>query len=236
MEQYGYEDLLGIVAALRADDGCPWDRAQTHESLRPCMAEEAAELIASIRILKDTGSFENMREELGDILLQVVMHSQIAAEEGYFTMADVVNEVSEKMVRRHPHVFGDAKQDSVQGVQQNWEAIKAKEKEGKSYIESPLREIPKELPSLARGIKVLRKVDKLYEPIPNDGACLDSITAAVQELSDNDTEEAFREAIVKILMSVVGISANHKFYAEQMLSDEVESVIEKYEQKNGQNG
>lgn len=166
-KQYSFEDFVKIIERLRAKDGCPWDREQTHDSLRPCMMEEAAEFVSSIRIYHESGSAENMREELGDILLQVVMHSVIAQEEGLFTMDDVIEEVSEKMIRRHPHIFGTVQVDSSAEVLQNWDEIKKKEKEGKSWIESPLREIPKELPSLTRGSKVLKKIDKLYKAAPD---------------------------------------------------------------------
>ena len=166
-DKYRFEDFVEIIEKLRAKDGCPWDREQTHDSLRPCMMEEAAEFVSSIRIYHESGSAENMREELGDILLQVVMHSVIAQEEGLFTMDDVIEEVSEKMIRRHPHIFGTVQVDSSAEVLQNWDEIKKKEKEGKSWIESPLREIPKELPSLTRGPKVLKKIDKLYKAAPS---------------------------------------------------------------------
>ena len=127
-----FGELKEIVAALRAENGCPWDRAQTHDSLRPCMLEEAAELLASIRIFHETGNPENMKEELGDVLLQVVMHSQIAAEEGLFTIEDVINGGSEKMVRRHPHVFRGEAWD--QGTEpEHWEEIKKKEKESQTW-------------------------------------------------------------------------------------------------------
>ena len=127
-KKYTYEDFLKIVETLRSEEGCPWDRQQTHMSLRPCMTEEAAEVNGAIRILEQTGSCENLREELGDVLLQVVMHAQIAKEEGLFDMGDVVSEVAAKMVRRHPHVFPDEN-----GVKRpaDWKGIKKKEKEGK---------------------------------------------------------------------------------------------------------
>ena len=100
-----FEEFLKIIETLRGENGCPWDREQTHTSLKPCVMEEAAELVCAIRIYDQTGNSENMQEELGDLLLQVVMHSQIAQEEGLFTIEDVINTVSEKMIRRHPHVF-----------------------------------------------------------------------------------------------------------------------------------
>ena len=119
-EKYTYQDFLDIIRDLRSENGCPWDKVQTHDSLRPCMTEEAAELLASIRIYDKTGNAENMREELGDVLLQVVMHAQIAQEEGLFSMEDVVDEVSRKMIRRHPHIFGTATADTPEQVLKNW--------------------------------------------------------------------------------------------------------------------
>ena len=126
-KKYTYEDFLGIIAQLRAPGGCPWDQKQTHESLRDCLLEESQEVLDAI----DNKDDENLCEELGDVLLQVVMHAQIAAEEGRFTMDDVVQGVSEKMVRRHPHVFGGIKVDSIEEGLDLWNAIKAQEKSQK---------------------------------------------------------------------------------------------------------
>lgn len=126
-KKYSYQDFLDIIAQLRAPGGCPWDQKQTHESLKECLLEESQEVIEAINNKDD----DNLCEELGDVLLQVVMHAQIAAEEGRFTMTDVVQGVSEKMVRRHPHVFGDIKVDSVEEGLDLWNAIKAQEKANK---------------------------------------------------------------------------------------------------------
>ena len=123
-KKYTYEDFLDIIARLRAPGGCPWDQKQTHESLRDCLLEESQEVLDAI----DNKDDENLCEELGDVLLQVVMHAQIAAEEGRFTMDDVVQGVSEKMVRRHPHVFGGIKVNSIEEGLDLWNAIKAQEK------------------------------------------------------------------------------------------------------------
>lgn len=125
--RYSYEDFLDIIAKLRAPGGCPWDMEQTHESLKKCLIEESGEVIEAI----DNKDDENLCEELGDLLLQVVMHAQIATEEGRFTMDDVIQGVSEKMVRRHPHVFGDAKVTSVEEGLDLWNAIKQQEKNRK---------------------------------------------------------------------------------------------------------
>ena len=126
------DELRRIIARLRAEDGCPWDREQTHASLKTACIEEAAEVICGINMLEETGNPENLKEELGDLLMQVMMHAQIAEEEGLFTIDDVAKGISEKMIRRHPHVFGDVNVSGTEEVLRNWEQIKAKEKEGKA--------------------------------------------------------------------------------------------------------
>lgn len=130
-----FEKLRKVVARLRAEDGCPWDRVQTHKSLKPECIEEAAEVICGINILEETGNADNLKEELGDLLLQVVMHAQIAEEEGLFTMDDVCRGISQKMIRRHPHVFGEKTVDSSGNVVTGWADIKKQEKAGKEWME-----------------------------------------------------------------------------------------------------
>ena len=129
-----FDKLRETVRRLRAEDGCPWDREQTHESLKPKVIEEAAEVICGINAYEQTGNCENLKEELGDLLLQIVMHAQIAEEEGIFTLDDVISGITEKMVRRHPHVFGNKKVSGSEEVLVNWEEIKRKEKEGKEDV------------------------------------------------------------------------------------------------------
>lgn len=124
---YSYTELLDIIATLRGEHGCPWDKAQTHESLIKCLKDETQEVILAIQEQDD----ENLCEELGDVLLQVLLHAQIAKEEGRFTMEDVVNTLAEKMVRRHPHVFGNEEYGSDEKNKLRWEEIKRAEKEAK---------------------------------------------------------------------------------------------------------
>ena len=127
------ERLKEIVEKLRAEDGCPWDRVQTHESLKPECIEEAAEVICGINILKATGDAENLKEELGDLLLQVMFHAVLAEEEGLFTFEDVAKTINEKMVRRHPHVFSGVNFASDEERHAAWDAIKKQEKAGKEW-------------------------------------------------------------------------------------------------------
>ena len=139
-----FDELKKVIARLRAKDGCPWDREQTHMSLKASCIEEAAEVICGINILDQTGNAENLKEELGDLLLQVMMHAQIAEEEGLFTIEDVVKGITEKMIRRHPHVFGEVTVSDSGEVLKNWEAIKEQEKKGKipdaDYLEAAFDE------------------------------------------------------------------------------------------------
>ena len=126
-----FDELKEVVSTLRSENGCPWDREQTHASLKAACIEEAAEVICGINILEATGRSDNLKEELGDLLLQVLMHAQIAEEEGLFTLDDVVCGIKDKMIRRHPHVFGDVKAENPEEVVKNWNTIKAGEKSGK---------------------------------------------------------------------------------------------------------
>ena len=126
-----FDELKEVVSTLRSENGCPWDREQTHASLKAACIEEAAEVICGINILEATGRSDNLKEELGDLLLQVLMHAQIAEEEGLFTLDDVVCGIKDKMIRRHPHVFGNAKAENPEEVIKNWNTIKAEEKPGR---------------------------------------------------------------------------------------------------------
>lgn len=231
-KRYTYEDFLGIIATLRGENGCPWDKVQTHESLKPCMMEEAAELLASIRIYDKTGNPENMIEELGDVLLQVAMHAQIAAEEGIFSMEDVVNEVSRKMVRRHPHVFGTGEADTPEEVLVNWEEIKKEEKKDKDWIASPLQEIPQELPALTRAVKVLKKIDKHYEKgntYEQDTEAISELAAALQSCTPGEDNEKLQTLLGDLLLRVSDVARIAGLPQEQLLRDRVDDLIEKYE-------
>ena len=231
-KKYTYEEFLEIIKTLRGENGCPWDRVQTHESLRPCMTEEAAELLASIRIYEKTGNPENMIEELGDVLLQVVMHAQIASEEGLFTMEDVVDEVSRKMVHRHPHVFGTGSADTPEEVLANWEEIKKEEKKDKDWVESPLREIPQELPALTRAAKVLKKADKLYgggNTYDRDIEALQASVDALRACQPEDYSKELERILADMLIQLSDIARIGKISHEQVLADKIEDLIDKYE-------
>ena len=145
--------LKEIVEKLRSENGCSWDRVQTHASLKPECIEEAAEVISGINILEETGDAENLKEELGDLLLQVMFHAVIAEEEGLFTFDDVAGTASDKMVRRHPHVFGGVSYASEEEQQADWEALKLREKEGTQWQAAYLRNAFREASELIERAK-----------------------------------------------------------------------------------
>ncbi len=159
------ERLKTIVEKLRSEDGCPWDKAQTHASLKSGCIEEAAEVIGGINILEKTGDADNLKEELGDLLLQIMFHSVMAEEEGLFTFEDVAKTISDKMVRRHPHVFGDMNFATEEELHAVWAEIKRKEKEGKEWQADYLPEAFNEAEQLiqkARERKGLCNIPKSY--------------------------------------------------------------------------
>ena len=157
--------LCDIVARLRGPGGCPWDGAQTHESLKPACIEEAAEVLGGIDILRETGRAENLKEELGDLLLQVVFHAQLAQEKGLFSLEDVAQAAADKMVRRHPHVFGSVEASNASEVLDVWDQVKLAERQatggadgsGASEPEGLLDGVPRTFPALMEAQKISRK-------------------------------------------------------------------------------
>lgn len=230
-KRYTYDEFMDIIATLRSKNGCPWDKEQTHDSLRPCMIEEAYELLAAIRIYDKSGDADNLKEELGDVLLQVALHSQIAKEEGLFTMEDVVSDIAEKMIRRHPHVFGDVYADNSNQVLKNWEEIKKKEKEGKSWVTTPLRDIPEELPALVRASKVYKKADKLYKTELSVENSVIALQENAKRLSGEKEMDDGQVAgvLTDMLADICKIAAKRRLSVEQTLSDKVNDFIEKIE-------
>jgi MazG family protein len=155
------EELKMTMARLRAPDGCPWDQEQTHATLVRCLIDEVSELIDTI----DRNDYPHMREELGDVLIQVVFHAQIAAEKGQFTFDDVARDINDKLVRRHPHVFGTGKLDTSEQVIAEWEKIKATEKKRGPANESKVfKDLPPRLPALMFAEAVWKQIEKKQLP------------------------------------------------------------------------
>jgi XTP/dITP diphosphohydrolase/tetrapyrrole methylase family protein/MazG family protein len=158
------DELKTTIARLRAPDGCPWDQEQTHASLVRCLIDEVSELIETI----DRGDLPHMREELGDVLIQVVFHAQLAAEAGAFTLEDVAREVNEKLVRRHPHVFGTGKLGTSDEVLVQWEQIKAQEKKHGPVASGVFKDLPGRLPALMFAEAVWKQIEKKALPVPEE--------------------------------------------------------------------
>lgn len=190
-ERYTVADLVTIMELLRSENGCPWDREQTHQSIRKNLIEETYEAVEAI----DNADPVLMREELGDVLLQVVFHSRISEEAGEFTFDDVANDICRKLVVRHPHIFGDVKADTTEEVLTNWDAIKAETKQQTTVAET-MMSVSKALPSLMRAEKLAKKAGKggygrsLYE------ICGDMLFDAAALCRENgiDPEKALYDA------------------------------------------
>lgn len=177
---FTWPHLLEIIAALRAPNGCPWDREQTHRSLVPFAIEEAYELAEAI----EAGDDAEIVQELGDVLLQVVLHAQIASETNRFQVDDVIRAISEKMIRRHPHVFGDESANTSEDVLKRWQEIKKAEKAGKSEsVDAAFRfDVPRALPSLSRAAKIGEKTNRLRFDWPNWQGVLAKVDEELEEV------------------------------------------------------
>lgn len=182
--RYSIDDLLEILAILRSPEGCPWDREQDHKSIRRDFLEECYEAIEAI----DTDNTALLQEELGDVLLQVVFHSEIERELGHFDFADVVSGIAEKMVVRHPHVFSDVQADTTDAVLKNWDQIKRETKRQKSNREV-LESVSPAMPALMRAQKVRKKAAKMGEALPEAEALKAQIAAAVMQVQAEDGAE-----------------------------------------------
>ena len=212
--------LLEIVARLRAPDGCPWDREQTHESLRRHMVEEAYEAVEAI----DDGGGRELAAELGDVLVQVALHSQIASESGEFTFADVVSSISTKLVRRHPHVFDNLKLEGADEVLSNWERIKAGERGHEDFLDG----VPKSLPSLAYAREAWSRAERLLNTaiLEDDSARnpLDAFEGWLEEVPDSQRETAlgrFMLALVRIATAIdldpeLALAAENRRFRERV--------------------
>lgn len=188
-----FTKVVELMAALRAQNGCPWDRKQTHESLKPYLLEETYEVLETI----DQGDQAKLREELGDVLLQVIFHSQIAAEAGTFTVEDVLDTLAEKLVRRHPHVFGNGDQTGTltnsEQVLNQWEHIKRAEREAAGGTQSALDGVPKTLPALLRAYQTQARAARVGFDWPHNATGLEQIFGKVAE-EVGELKEALAQA------------------------------------------
>lgn len=225
-DNYDINDFLRLVTVLRSPGGCPWDRKQTHESIKKNFIEETYEAVEAI----NKADAEGLKEELGDVLLQVAMHSEMESEKGSFDFNDVVNDICKKLVVRHPHVFGDAAAQSSDEALQNWDQVKLKTKGMKKQGEAMIK-VPREFPALMRAQKVQEKaakagfdwddingaVDKLHEEI-------DELETALAAGVGKDIEEEFGD----VLFSCVNVSRFIGADSEEALTASTDKFIKRY--------
>lgn len=207
-----FDELIKIIKRLQAPDGCPWDREQTNASLLPFFLEEVYEVIESV----DNENWPELKEELGDILLHVVFQAVLAEKNGHFSINDSLDHVNEKLVRRHPHVFGDAKADEAFHAKQNWEAEKHKEKNRKSRLDG----VPKTLPALIRAQRLQQKASYAGFDWNEVQQVWDKIHEEIQELKEaqsENTKEHIAEEIGDVLFSVVNLARFLDIPAEDAL-------------------
>ncbi len=223
-----FEDFEHLIARLRAPDGCPWDRKQTHASLRPYLLEETYEVLDAL----DRGDFQALREELGDLLLQIVLHTEIATEEGEFTMPQVIQTVHDKIVRRHPHVFGDVQVDSADEVVRNWEAIKRREKQAQAgQDEAPasvLDGVPAALPALAKAQAVGRKAAKVGFDWPSIEGVWDKVHEELQELRAAAAPQVQAAELGDLLFAVVNLARHLGLDAETALREATARFMQRF--------
>jgi tetrapyrrole methylase family protein/MazG family protein/ATP diphosphatase len=181
-----FDELVAVMARLRAPGGCPWDREQTYGSLAQYLLEESYEAFDAIKEAEQTGDTANLKEELGDLLLQVVFHATIGAEKGDFTIEDVAAGVSQKLILRHPHVFGDEKLENAQDVLDNWDTLKANERKASGKTEknkeSMLDDVPVHFPGLLEALKLTKKAAKVGFDWPDRGPVFEKIQEEIAEL------------------------------------------------------
>ncbi|OGO08047.1 MAG: nucleoside triphosphate pyrophosphohydrolase [Chloroflexi bacterium RBG_13_57_8] len=213
-----FETLVGIIARLRAPDGCPWDKEQTHRTLRANLLSECYEVLEAL----DNGDPKELCEELGDLLLQIVLHAQIAKDSGEFEIGDVISGIAAKIVRRHPHIFGSKKVSSADEVMHNWEALKREErKEGASALDG----VPRGMPALAYAYEISRRAVRLGFEWENIEGVIDKLAEEIKEIKDSRSRREKESEYGDLLFTLVNVArwegidpesalreANRKFY------------------------
>lgn len=224
--RYDFSDLIDIMRILRQPDGCPWDREQTHSSIRKDLLEEAYETADAI----DRNCDVDICEELGDLLLQVVFHSQIAKDEGAFDINDVTDGVCKKLILRHPHVFGNVTAETPDKVLENWDAIKKVEKHQETYTDT-LNSVPTAFPALMRSAKVQKRASRAGFDWESVQYAFPKINEEADELKDaiaNGTLADMEEELGDLLFAVVNVSRFLKIDAEYALSKATDKFIKRF--------
>lgn len=224
-EANAIERLANIVRILRKE--CPWDKVQTHESLKRCMIEEAYESIEAI----DNNDFINLREELGDVLLQVVFHADLAREESHFDLKDVINDECEKMIRRHPHIFSEETAKTVDKVVEKWENVKSKE-HGNTTHTQRLKDVPKALPALLRSDKVLKRAADANVEQSDFGTSLKDAADTIDKIRNAGPgvgQSELSDRIGDLLLSIVNASRIAGVNSEESLNYATKKFINRFE-------
>lgn len=224
--QYTLEDLKKIIARLRSEDGCPWDKVQTHQTLKEAMLKEAYEAVDAI----EKNDIQNLKEELGDVLLQVVFHAQIEEEQGNFDLSDVITAISEKMITRHPHIFAKEKADTPQEVSQNWEQIKKKEKNYKTQSES-MKNVADALPALVKAQKVQKKAKQAGFYFETIEQSIQNVQKQLQQFEQSFTksQKCQQKEFGDLLLALVNVSIFLEINPEFALTKAVKKFINRFE-------
>jgi MazG family protein len=236
-----FERLVNIMKKLLSPGGCPWDREQSHDSLKPYIIEESYEVCDAI----DRGDYDNLKEELGDVALQIVFHAELARRAGLFDISDVLNGISDKMVNRHPHVFGDLKVKDSKEVLANWEEIKKKEKSRKRKIPASILDgMPKNMPALATAWRIQErasnvgfdweKPEQVWEKVQEE---LEEFSVASREKKQEDMEEEFGDLLFSLvnLSRFIDINPEHALRKTILKFDQRFRHVERRAEENGQN-
>lgn len=225
-DKYNIDDLVAVIKVLRAPGGCPWDREQTHESIKKNFIEETYEVVEAI----NKQSTDMLREELGDVLLQIVLHSEMESENGNFSFDDVVNDIVQKLVVRHPHVFGEVVANNTAEALNSWDAVKLKTKGQKNQTESMLS-VPRELPALMRAQKIQHKAAKIGFDWDNVGGAVDKLYEEIDELKTAmeqgkrfDIEDEFGD----VLFSCVNIARFIDVDSEEALTASTDKFMSRF--------
>lgn len=227
-KKYTFDDLKDIVAKLRGECGCPWDREQTHDSIKENIIEEGYELVEAI----ESGDFSKVADESGDLLLQVVFHAQIGKENGEYDMSDVTDAVCRKLIHRHPHVFGDVKAESADEVLRSWNQIKRDDR-GQQSIADEMKGVSKFLPSLMRAEKIQGKAQKNGYIFNEPKVAAENIAGMINVLEGNTDKDAAEKYIGKMLFELVSVARAMGVDAETALSRQLGSFIQEFEKYEG---
>ncbi len=226
-EKYNIEDLLTIMRLLRSEDGCPWDREQTHQSIRKNLIEETYEAAEAI----DREDMPLLKEELGDVLLQVVFHARMEEEKGNFSFDDVADGICKKLIVRHPHIFADVTADNAEQVLANWDSIKKKEK-GQQTAAETLAAVSSALPALMRAQKVQQRAARAGFDYDETGQAMADLESEVRELKEalaSDDSTAVEEELGDLIFAAVNVARFSKTDAEEALSRSTEKFMRRFE-------